>query len=158
VDSNRFDGLTRVFANAASRRSVIRGLAATLGAGAIAGVATREAFACVDVGSNQKCNRDGDCCGSDAICRSNRCKCKSGFRQCRQNGKDQCFDRKNDNNHCGSCNKRCKNGQSCSNGKCGGKNNCTIRGFCGNGRPSCCAGFVCRAGQPNLGLGGCVPG
>jgi hypothetical protein len=158
VDSNKFDGLARVFANASSRRTLVRGIAATvLGAGVVTGVGAREAFACVDVGSSQKCKNDNDCCGDDVRCRNQKCKCRSGFRKCRENGKDQCFDLKNDDDHCGSCNKRCRNGESCSSGKCGGNGNCTVRGFCGAGRPPCCAGLACRAGQPNLGLGGCVP-
>lgn len=159
MDSTKFDGLTKVFASASSRRGLIRGIAATaLGVG-VGTVATREAFACVDVGSNQKtCKRDGDCCGDNVRCRNKTCKCKSGFRSCRENGKTQCFDLRNDDNHCGNCNRRCRNGDTCSRGKCnGGNGNCTITGFCGAGRPDCCAGFACKAGQPNKGLGGCVP-
>jgi len=157
MDGTKFDQLTRLLAGQPSRRQVVRGMSATLvGGAAIAGL-THDAAACVDVDSNQECKNDSDCCGDDVRCENQRCNCKSGFRQCRENGKEQCFDFKNDDNHCGGCNKRCRNGESCSNGKCGGKNNCTVTGFCGAGRPPCCAGLACKAGQPNQGLGGCVP-
>src|SRR4051794_34540139 len=87
MDSEKFDGLTRKFASASSRRSIVRGLAAVALGGAVAGVATRGASACVDVKSNQDCKNDNDCCGNDVQCRNKRCECKNGFRQCRENGK-----------------------------------------------------------------------
>ena len=158
MDSLKFDRLTRMLASQPTRRNVVRGV---LGMAAItvAAPAMPAAASCVDVGSNDECSRDGDCCGSDNRCHNKRCECKSGYRVCRENGKEQCFDRRNDDQHCGGCNRRCKNGNVCVNGSCKPKDedgNCTIGGFCGVGRAACCAGFRCAAGQPELGLGGCV--
>lgn len=147
MDSRTFDRLTRGLAGEGSRRGILRGIAsAALGAVAIGGAA-REAAACVDVDSNRRCNRDNDCCGDDARCRNNRCSCKSGFRACRQNGKVQCFDRRNDDEHCGRCGRRCKSGDTCQNGRCrpdGGV--CADLGQPCNDIP-CCAGLRCAAGN-----------
>lgn len=156
MESTRFDRITRTLASAPSRRTMLRG---ALGLAAVAAVPAIPAAACVDVDSNRDCQRDNDCCGKDSRCRNGRCQCKSGFRACRDNGQVRCFDRRNDADHCGGCGKRCRNGESCVQGSCtyGGDGNCTIHGFCGAGRPNCCPGFACRAGQPDAGLGGCVP-
>lgn len=156
MDTTTFDRLTRRLAGRPSRRGVVRGLtAALLGAGIVAaGPRQDAAAACVQPGSDRRCNDNNDCCGDNATCRNRRCECKRGFRVCRQDGKDRCVDRRNDPNHCGRCGKRCKSGQRCADGRCG---NCVVEGRCGAGRPKCCAGYVCKAGRPDLGLGGCVP-
>ncbi|MCC6314733.1 MAG: hypothetical protein IT337_12065 [Thermomicrobiales bacterium] len=157
MDSAKFDRLTRVMGSHSSRRVIARGLAAAaLGGAAVATIGRREtAAACAEPGSDKRCNKDNDCCGDDVRCRNHRCTCKSGFRVCRDNGKDRCVDRRTDSNHCGRCGRRCRKGQTCERGRCR-TTRCTITGPCGTGKPECCAGFACRAGRPELGLGGCV--
>jgi hypothetical protein len=157
MDSSRFDRLTRLLASKPTRRNLVRGLFATAAVSAVA-QAEPAAAACTEAGE-RRCRRNSDCCGDNVRCRQNECRCRSGYRICRQNGKNQCVDRRTDPRHCGRCDRRCKRDQVCEGGRCrrSAEGACTIYGFCGAGRRPCCAGFACRAGQPAAGLGGCVP-
>lgn len=148
MDSRCFDRLTRILAGDGSRRGILRGMAAAVfGTAAVAGAAREATAACIDIGSDRRCNRDNDCCGDDARCRNGVCKCKSGFRSCRDNGKRQCFDRRNDDDHCGRCGRRCRDGDTCQNGRCRpGDGACADIGQPCNDIP-CCGGLRCVAGN-----------
>lgn len=95
MDGHRFDDLTRALAGGASRRRVLRGLAAGV-AGAFAGTFSRRR-----VGAQQECREvdracynDFECCGggfngnSSAFCFKPRgrdrgkCTCREGFEEC----------------------------------------------------------------------------
>jgi hypothetical protein len=158
VDSDKFDRLSRLLAARPSRRAALRAFGAVALGGAVAAPGREAAAACADPGSNDRCNRDNDCCGDDVRCRGNRCECRSGYRSCREDGRDRCVARRDNPDHCGGCNKRCRNDEECDGDRCvkADEDRCVVGGRCGVGRPPCCAGLACRAGQPELGLGGCV--
>ena len=153
MDSSKFDRLARVLASAPSRRSVLRGLAATALGGAIVGKGDA-----AEARVGQSCNRNRNC-GENEVCGGNgecRCNDKAGIRQCRDgDGRDICVDVRSDNDNCGECNNRCPNRKECRRGRCrrvegdddGGNDRCAEIGQrCDDGL-SCCSGLACRAGN-----------
>ena len=56
----------------------------------------------------------GKCCPRHAHCHRGKCKCNRGFTKC---GK-HCRDLSTDPHHCGSCDRRCADGETCHNGHC----------------------------------------
>jgi hypothetical protein len=163
MDSGKFDRLARFMAAAPSRRSVLRGLAGVVGAGAVAVVGQDAGAARDRFGS---CNRNKQC-PDNAVCRNDQCVCRSDFDLCRIEGRNRCVNLDTDNDNCGRCDRGCGPRKECRNGRCraeddgdgdgDGDGNCVIGGFCGTGRRPCCAGFSCTSGQPEAGLGGCTP-
>lgn len=86
MDGNRFDELSRVVAGAASRRGVLRGIAAGMIAGIASGTRLRGADARRSLrGTGELCRKPGECesnvCVTDATGRG-RCGCPSGSSVC----------------------------------------------------------------------------
>src|SRR5437763_17176852 len=93
MDSQRFDDLARALASGASRRSVLKGLVATVAGGALSAIAGRETpsvgaqSTCRTLG--ESCKNDSSCCtGQNLFCQqigetgAHRCECTSGFVAC----------------------------------------------------------------------------
>jgi hypothetical protein len=83
MDGQRFDSVTRSLVDAPTRRSLLRGLLAGLGAAALTGLGLAPVSAqCTPLG--QRCTRvSGKCCGG-AECRGSRCRCRNGDKPCRK--------------------------------------------------------------------------
>ena len=73
MDGRRFDGFTRGLASATGRRQVIKGIAGSAVAGALALVGLREAAA-----DHGLCRHDGERCVTGSECCSGRCVKKKG--------------------------------------------------------------------------------
>jgi hypothetical protein len=74
MDDQRFDQITRSLAQALTRRRMVRGVAATIGAGALAalGVGSAAAKGSKCYGTGSKCKKAGDCC-SPLACVNGKC-------------------------------------------------------------------------------------
>src|SRR4051794_8273670 len=92
----------------------------------------------------RECRRDSQCCSRNCVRRGDDkvCGCPEGQTRC----KDRCVNLKTNENHCGSCSKRCAEGQECVNGVCGGE---ACEGEfltpVGGGDPICACGGSCAA-------------
>ena len=148
MDGRTFDELASGLAfGATSRRRVLRLLA-----GGVLGVVLgrrgdAEAADCRRVGLSCRTNRD--CC-LGSTCERNRCRCRSGLRNCG----GRCRDLFSDPRHCGRCGRACQPGQTCDRGLCVG---------CPRGTADCGEGGICRdlRTDPNHCGGcwvGCFPG
>jgi len=143
VENERFDSLTRIVAQGAPRRTLLRGF---LGAGLAAivgfGPAWMEDVAAKKHGKRKK-------------------KCKNGTSKCA----GRCVDLTSDFYNCGACGLQCANGQTCLNGQCpvpactdtmNDRANC---GACGNLCPdgaSCVSGSCKCSAQEMLCDGACA--
>jgi hypothetical protein len=163
-----FDELAKGLATGAiSRRKALRWMGGALIGAALAsfpGVAW--ANDCRRLG--RECRRDSQCCSRRCIRRGDDkvCACPQGQSRCG----DRCVNLKTNENHCGSCAKRCGSNQTCCNGNCVNLqrkerhcgscfNRCDegeecVRGVCQGRCPSCttlcggeCVSNVCPPGQ-----------
>jgi hypothetical protein len=144
MDGQRFDRLTRMIA---SRRGVVRGLAAVVIGGSALGVADADARISTCRRGRQTCQRDNQCCSGQ--CRRgievqlkdrNRCACEDGWHFCGH----ACIDPLNDEHNCGVCGARCPAGSTCCGGECVDlRDNERHCGACGN---DCASNIECVAG------------
>src|SRR4051794_4264193 len=92
----------------------------------------------------RECRRDSQCCSRNCVRRGDDkvCGCPEGQTRC----KARCVNLKTNENHCGSCSKRCAEGQECMKGVCGGE---ACEGEfltpVGGGDPICACGGSCAA-------------
>ena len=122
MDGRRFDEIARSFAAHASRRAVVKTLAAGIAGGLATIVRRRPASAA-----------PGDPCQSDRDC--GNLTCCEGF----------CRDLFSDRNHCGSCDFGCQGDAACCRGAC--KDTKTDRNHCGGCGQVCARGDVCLGGM-----------
>jgi hypothetical protein len=147
MDGQRFDRLTRMIA---SRRGVVRGLAAVVIGGAALGVADADARISTCRRGRQTCQRHNQCCSEECLRGvgvplkdRNRCACEDGLTQCGS----RCVDLATDDRNCSACGATCAAGSTCCGGVCvdlrHDANHC---GACSDpcaASSSCCNG-VCR--------------
>lgn len=149
MDEQRIDDVARQFAAGFLRRRIIAGLIAGVFGPPLLGSSPLTAAACKKVG--RKCDRNQDCC-EHAECPGNKCRCRSGFRDCSGN----CTNVENDKDHCGQCNNRCGSGERCCDGDC--VNLDLSDGNCGACGAGCDETEECVGGTCVVPPGGCAPG
>jgi len=140
MDSQRFDALVRLVADARSRRTLLSRLAGAVFGGGLVVTSSKAALAaCVPPGG--RCHLNTDCCSQACKKRRHKCKgcpttqkfcaatgtcidatqccgtCPAGQSCCSPPG--ECFDTRNDAAHCGGCvNHQCPASDFCLNGHC----------------------------------------
>lgn len=163
MDSERFDRLTRAFAQPATRRSFVKSLTGGIlgGAAGLSALGPAAAQHCAPPG--QSCAADADCCGA-LTCGSGSCQppgatgggsspgnqgCATGLSRCG----GSCIDLLTDVDNCGGCGTVCTTNvanavPTCSNGACGYA--CTVRA-CGDGSCAptggCCTASECSSSE-----------
>jgi hypothetical protein len=148
VDETTFDGLSRCFATRDTRRRGLRLLAGAILGGGLLGLPTVEMASAACSRLNQRCGKGKKCCAG-TVCRSGKCRCKSGLLAC----SGRCVDTRTDPANCGGCGKPCTPGQACAGGVCtgcpDGQKACDGRCI---PRNTCCRDADCTEGkrcQPN---------
>jgi hypothetical protein len=128
MDGPRFDALAKAWSTTRPRRSLLKGLAGSIGAGLLAARGVkRAAAACTQYG--RACGRHGDCCSENCV--DGTCACRTGKTRC---GK-RCVDLRNNETHCGACDTPCPEDQQCRDGQCG----CSQYGAACKGDETCCS-------------------
>jgi len=136
MDHQRFDDLTRRFAQRHSRRRLLRGVLGGAVAGALVHAGTGSTAAqstcaegqldcdgvCVDgCCDNANCGACGNVCADGFTCFEGVCDCPSGL--CCEEGEvicgGTCVATCCDNNNCGACGTVCSAGETCFEGVCG---------------------------------------
>lgn len=146
MSQQMIDRVARQLAAGLPRRRVIAGLALGLLSSPLGRRPPDAAAGCKKPG--QACDQNQDCC-AHASCKGGKCKCKGSRKEC---GND-CVKTKNDEKHCGRCNRRCGAGQTCRNGACDGG---VVAVLCGDvvcAATEECVGDVCTTPPGN-----CPPG
>lgn len=138
MDGTRFDGITRTWATEQTRRHLLQWLA--VGAlGGLVGLVIEDAGAACIKANKKGCKgpRNGKCC-EGAVCKGGskdkegRCTCKGGFTKCG----DECVNTKQDRQHCGRCNNRCKGQNACKQGRCTSTFGCKVgQNYCNHTEP-----------------------
>jgi hypothetical protein len=182
VDGQRFDELTRLFAESRTRRSVLRGMFGLAGAAAGAlGVRGADAASCRDLGDI--CRKPGDCCtgacGPKDAAGRQRCVCPPGLEECG----GACIDPTTyleDLNNCGACGVSCPApeachvavcdagvcgtlpdpaavGQPCDDGDlCTENDVCQADGSCAGTPKDCAVDHPCQIGSCDASSGNCI--
>ena len=128
MDGPCFDALAKAWSTTRPRRSLLKGLAGSIGAGLLAARGLKPAAAaCTQYG--RTCGRDGDCCSEKCV--EGKCACRTGKTRC---GK-RCVDLRNNETHCGACDTPCPEDQQCRDGQCG----CAQYGGACKGDGTCCS-------------------
>jgi hypothetical protein len=131
MDGSRFDCVAKSWANGISRRTILRGLAASV-IGLVAAPAARSEAAITCYAAGQACNFDVECCVG--TCTFGVCRCPAGKVNCNGLCRDTCNvicrDLKSDSNNCGFCGNTCRKGSHCANGKCCGQGEVNCGGVC----------------------------
>jgi hypothetical protein len=136
MDGPRFDALAKAWSTTRPRRSLLKGLAGSIGAGLLAARGVkRAAAACTQYG--RACGRHGDCCSENCV--DGTCACRTGKTRCG----DRCVDLLSNESHCSACDTPCPDDRTCRNGHC----TCAPYGTaCREDQNGCCSG-TCVEGK-----------
>ncbi len=137
MDGDRFDALTRRWAQTGTRRSLLRGLGGGLAALGIGAAAHRSAAAVICRQNGVLCAKGAQCCAGYCDGKTNRCSCPPGQTLCG----DTCKVLDSDLANCGACGNVCPDRPNTAATTC-------IYGTCGF---TCAPGFANCNNNPNDG-------